>query len=579
MYFTLSSGTILVYSMSSSVQPFRRPLRVLCLDGGGVRGLSSLMILQDIMREVAAKEGIDDAKPCDFFDLICGTSTGGLIAIILGRPRMSVGQAIDIYLQLSASIFVPKGIKSQIRSKATKFSAKALEQAIQEVLTHAGLDGQARMYDDRPDRCHTFVLSVWEDASDSPRPHCFTTYEPKDETKIWEAARATSAAPTFFKSISVGNPKIKYIDAGLGFNNPSEQGRREALKLYRNDIGLLISIGTGRLSIVALGRDAIRLPFGLGLKLSLAKALSKLYTSAEAIHDSLLDCFPGTDVYTRFNVDRGMEDIGLGEWDKEDRIAAATAAYLNNGTIPQMKDNAVTRLRQLSHRPIEILVSAKEFTALEEGQLDSEYPSMAFWYREDVDPQTGYPPSVRVPYEFQNSLKPVDNHIISCRRIVNLLLRAQLKNVPHGRYRVLFLIWYFDHPVPSPEDNSVIGRRFSPIREDGIKINEPGTFLPFDLKFCVGRPLGHDSFLSRQIDVTKTPNHVPEFLEPGYLESLVRSGWWNTLKKTGWREVECGPFDVSLDGLVAFTVSKDFVRGWYGGFSFGGVRLAPISTF
>jgi len=446
--------------MSSSVQPFRRPLWVLCLDGGGVRGLSSLMILQDIMCEVAAKEGIDDAKPCDFFNLICSTSTGGLIAIILGRLRMSVGQAIDIYLQLSASIFVPKGIKSQIRLKATKFSVKALEQAIQDVLTRAGLDGQARMHDDRPDQCHTLVLSVWEDASDSPWPHCFTTYEPKDETKIWEAAWATSAAPTFFESISVGNPKIKYIDAGLGFNNPSEQGRREALKKwYGSEIGSLISIGTRRPSIVALGRNAIQLPFGLGLKLSLVKALSKLYTSAETIHDSLLHRFSSTNVYTRFNVERGMEDIGLGEWEKGERIAAATTGYLNNGTVPQMKDNAVTRLCQLFHRPIEILISAKEFTALEEGQLDLEYPSMAFWYREDVDPQTGYPPSVHVPHEFQSTLKPVDNHII---RIVNLLLRAQLKTVPHGQYRVIFLIWYFDHPVPSLEDNSVIGRQFSP---------------------------------------------------------------------------------------------------------------------
>ncbi|RYO22982.1 hypothetical protein AA0113_g12747 [Alternaria arborescens] len=62
-------------------------LRLLALDGGGVRGLSALMILEQLM------EAVDpDAppKPCDYFDIISGTSTGGLIAVMLGRLRMSL---------------------------------------------------------------------------------------------------------------------------------------------------------------------------------------------------------------------------------------------------------------------------------------------------------------------------------------------------------------------------------------------------------------------------------------------------------------------------------------------------------
>jgi patatin-like phospholipase/acyl hydrolase len=63
--------------------------RILALDGGGVRGLSSLLILQKLMDEIAHKK--DDGRPalpCEYFDLICGTSTGGLIALMLGRLRM-----------------------------------------------------------------------------------------------------------------------------------------------------------------------------------------------------------------------------------------------------------------------------------------------------------------------------------------------------------------------------------------------------------------------------------------------------------------------------------------------------------
>src|SRR5438045_1936921 len=70
-------------------------LRILSLDGGGVRGISSLYILKELMAQVARQHRVENQqspelspRPCDYFDLICGTSTGGLIALMLGRLRM-----------------------------------------------------------------------------------------------------------------------------------------------------------------------------------------------------------------------------------------------------------------------------------------------------------------------------------------------------------------------------------------------------------------------------------------------------------------------------------------------------------
>ena len=73
------------------------PLRILSLDGGGIRGISSLYILKEVMRQIARDYQADNPaapelslspRPFEYFDLISGTSTGGLIALMLGRLRM-----------------------------------------------------------------------------------------------------------------------------------------------------------------------------------------------------------------------------------------------------------------------------------------------------------------------------------------------------------------------------------------------------------------------------------------------------------------------------------------------------------
>lgn len=73
-----------------------RGLNLLSLDGGGIRGISSLQVLKNILEKVADEQGLSKPpKPCDFFNMIGGTSTGGLIAIMLGRMKMSVDDCIE----------------------------------------------------------------------------------------------------------------------------------------------------------------------------------------------------------------------------------------------------------------------------------------------------------------------------------------------------------------------------------------------------------------------------------------------------------------------------------------------------
>ena len=83
------SVDILIFSAAQKRRKIDHCPRILSLDGGGVRGLSSLLILKEIMEEIQRQNGsLDTPLPCDYFDLIGGTSTGGLIAVMLGRLRM-----------------------------------------------------------------------------------------------------------------------------------------------------------------------------------------------------------------------------------------------------------------------------------------------------------------------------------------------------------------------------------------------------------------------------------------------------------------------------------------------------------
>lgn len=107
-------------------------IRLLALDGGGVRGLSSLMILDGLMATVDPES---PPKPCEYFDMIGGTSTGGLIAVMLGRLRMTVHECIEAYTSLSDKVFEKKSHRVKINGKLQgRFDAAKLEDTIKEIL-------------------------------------------------------------------------------------------------------------------------------------------------------------------------------------------------------------------------------------------------------------------------------------------------------------------------------------------------------------------------------------------------------------------------------------------------------------
>ncbi|KIM24208.1 hypothetical protein M408DRAFT_56721, partial [Serendipita vermifera MAFF 305830] len=76
------------------------------IDGGGIRGLSQLELVGYIMQRLSWDNGLDErGLPCEHFDLIGGSGTGGLIAILLARLRMSVEEASEEFCKIMKHVY------------------------------------------------------------------------------------------------------------------------------------------------------------------------------------------------------------------------------------------------------------------------------------------------------------------------------------------------------------------------------------------------------------------------------------------------------------------------------------------
>ncbi|KAI1137532.1 FabD/lysophospholipase-like protein [Hypoxylon sp. FL0543] len=311
------------------------PLKILSLDGGGVRGISSLQILQGLVEKIKETQNLSEVpRPCEIFDLIGGTSTGGIIAIMLGRLGMTVDDCIRTYRTIARKAFIAKHRLPFPAPPTGSFSATALEAAIKDVVKSLCKDRrclakQTCSHGDllfRDDACTKTVVLATTKENINSMPTLFRTYDKSstfEDCSIWEVARATSAATTFFKSIKCGRDQIEFIDAALGYNNPCEVLIEEAKKEFPDASPShmrIVSIGCGLGDVVTI-RDS---------RTSILRALKTVATTSKKTSDRLAMRYRDSDCYYRFNVDRGLEDVTLADWKAYSKISAHTHNYLQD---------------------------------------------------------------------------------------------------------------------------------------------------------------------------------------------------------------------------------------------------------
>ncbi|CAG8045177.1 unnamed protein product [Penicillium nalgiovense] len=325
-------------------------LCLLSLDGGGVRGLSSLLILKGIMTQLnSEREDSQVLKPCDVFDLIAGTSTGGLIAIMLGRLEMDVDACILAYTELMESVFsekinnVPVDWSGNIVSQ---YDSKKLKKAIENVITRAGLSPTDLMNDGKPRRSKTFVCTTSKDTLQVTR---LRSYSVSDEialpATICEAALATSAATKLFDPVLIGNHQ--FVDGAFGANNPIEEVEEEAADIWCTTsralkplVKCLVSVGTG---------DAAQLPMDDNVVKFLSKTLVRLATKPESTERRFMARWSNEvkgKRYFRFNVKQGLQQVHMTEFEKQSVIESATSAYLHHASQKLQVHDCICNLEQ-----------------------------------------------------------------------------------------------------------------------------------------------------------------------------------------------------------------------------------------
>jgi|GEM_PF-1563472 len=213
-------------------------LKILAIGGGGIRGIIPAVILAEIQRRL----GMDLFKA---FDLIAGTSTGGIIALGIGTRCKNNGpyspdELLNLYVQNGPAIFRKNVLTPERQVFVPKYSPDALESALEQ------------FFQDTEFKSVLTPLLISSYDLQGQLPFFFKSHKiASDPTYNWQLidiARATSAAPTFFSPLHLmkGDEDYALVDGGVFVNNPSMAAYAEARSLYPDAPAFtVVSVGTG----------------------------------------------------------------------------------------------------------------------------------------------------------------------------------------------------------------------------------------------------------------------------------------------------------------------------------------------
>jgi patatin-like phospholipase/acyl hydrolase len=219
-------------------------VKVLSIDGGGIRGLIPATILSAIEEQT-------QSRIADLFDLIAGTSTGGILALGLVKPARQSGRKPQYSAAELAELYEKEG--TRIFARSLWHRLVALDNLLDEKYDAAGLESVLEQYFGNVTlsrACTEVLVTSYE--LETREPWFFARHKararPDYDFPMRFVARATSSAPTYFEpeELETISPPGGLIDGGVFANNPAMCAYVEMKKLEPEADVLLVSLGTGQ---------------------------------------------------------------------------------------------------------------------------------------------------------------------------------------------------------------------------------------------------------------------------------------------------------------------------------------------
>jgi hypothetical protein len=218
-------------------------VRILSIDGGGVRGIIPALVLAEL-------ESMADAPVQELFDLVAGTSTGGILGSTLAADRPGgdapwrAEEVADLYRDSGGKIFHRsfwKGVASMGGLVDEKYDHANLEDVLRERL------GQAKLSQAKPE----LLVTAYD--IEHRKPFFFKSWRarqsPERDFLLQDVVRATSAAPTYFEPADAKNVNGEshyLVDGGVYANNPAACALSAARRLHPGaERFVMLSLGTG----------------------------------------------------------------------------------------------------------------------------------------------------------------------------------------------------------------------------------------------------------------------------------------------------------------------------------------------
>ncbi|KAF8756665.1 Mitochondrial translation optimization protein [Rhizoctonia solani] len=310
----------------------RSGLNLLSLDGGGITGLSSLLIIKEIMTRLQEKDQQKALKPYEYFDMIAGTGTGAISAIMLGRLHMSIDDAIKSYLHLMRTVFSER--KFTMKWDTGAFKSTVLERELKDLINRmAGDPNTTLMQSARGGevQCKVIVyaMSSFNLTSSTPIPfRSYSSATAATSCSIWEVLRATTTHPGLFKGIEV-----------------DVEGLEEAKKEYPDRaVASIISVGTGHPKAIQVTTGNLGSSWANG-RSAIVKAMQAAHEMAEGserVAEEMARRFAVIEHgYYRLNVQQGTQGVEFDDWERLDEVAEHTRVYLDRAEIRLKLDRLV----------------------------------------------------------------------------------------------------------------------------------------------------------------------------------------------------------------------------------------------